>query len=87
MNILEEFWNGNIEPTDYEAHSNKEYQELLRLIICNEDALMASMTEDQKALFIKYTGDVRKQQMLSDCLLFQNSFKLGCRMMLEVLKE
>lgn len=26
MRILEEFWYGNIEPTEYDASSNKEYE-------------------------------------------------------------
>ena len=47
MKILEEFWYGNIEPTDYD----------------------------------------REHQTITECLVFQNSFKLGARMMLEVMEE
>ena len=28
MNILEEFWYGNIEPAEYDTSSSKEYKEL-----------------------------------------------------------
>lgn len=45
MNILEEFWYGNIEPAEYDTSSNKEYRELLQLISRNEDKLLASMTD------------------------------------------
>lgn len=31
MNILEEFWYGNIEPTEYDTSPNKEYKETLQL--------------------------------------------------------
>ena len=48
MNILEEFWYGNIEPTEYDTSSNKECKELLQLISRNEEKLLATMTEDQK---------------------------------------
>ena len=54
MNILEEFWYGNIEPAEYDTSSGKEYKELLRLISRNEDKLLATMTEEQKELFTKY---------------------------------
>lgn len=43
MNILEEFWYGNIEPTDYDSSSGKEYKELLQLISRNEGKLLASI--------------------------------------------
>ena len=86
MNILEEFWYGNIEPTEYDTPSNKECKEILQLISRNEEKLLATMTEDQKELFAKYTDCVREHQVMVECLLFQNSFRLGGRMMLEVMK-
>ena len=35
MRILEEFWYGNIEPTEYDTSSNKEYKKLVELIFRN----------------------------------------------------
>ncbi len=87
MNILEEFWYGNIEPTEYDTSSSKECKELLQLISRNEEKLLATMTEDQKELFAKYTDCVREHQVMAECLLFQNSFRLGARMMVEVMRE
>ena len=52
MRILEEFWYGNIEPTEYDAIACKEYKEVLRLITRNEEKLLATMTDEQKALVI-----------------------------------
>ena len=86
MRLLEEFWYGNIEPTEYDT-SSKEYKKLLELICRNEDKLKATMTDGQKALFEKYTDCVREHQNITDCLIFQNSFKLGARMMLEVMED
>lgn len=37
MRILEEFWYGNIEPTEYDTSSCKEYKKLLELICRNEE--------------------------------------------------
>ena len=87
MKILEEFWYGNIEPTDYDTSSCKEYKKLQELICRNEEKLRAAMTDEQKALFEKYTDCVREHQTFTECLIFQNSFKLGARMMLEVMDE
>ena len=87
MRILEEFWYGNIEPTEYDTASCKEYQKLQELICRNEEKLCTTMTDEQKELFEKYTDCVHEFQTITDCLIFQNSFKLGARMMLEVMEE
>ena len=86
MNILEEFWYGNIEPAEYDISSGKEYKDLLQLISRNEDKLLATMTDEQKELFTRYADCVREYQVMAECLLFQNSFRLGGRMMLEVMR-
>lgn len=87
MRFLEEFWCGNIEPTEYDTSSNKEYKKLVELICRNEETLRATMTDEQKKLFEKYTDWVRENQAITDCLIFQNGFKLGARMVLEVMEE
>ncbi len=86
MKLLEEFWYGNIEPTEYDT-SSKEYKQLQELICRNEEKLRAAMTDEQKELFSRYTAAVREHQTMAESLLFQNSFKLGARMMLEVMQE
>ena len=60
---------------------------MLRLITRKEEKLQATITEKQKELFSRYTDAVREYQTMAECLLFQNSFKLGARMMLEVMEE
>lgn len=87
MRILKEFWYGNIEPTEYDTSSCKEYKKLLELICMNEEKLQATMTDEQKELLSRYTDTVREHQMTTDFLIFQNGFKLGVRMMLEVIEE
>ena len=61
--------------------------ELQELICRNEEKLKATMTDEQKELFGKYNDCVREYQTITDCLIFQNSFKLGARMMVEVMAE
>ena len=87
MSILEEFWYGNIEPAEFDTSPSQEYREILLLISRNEDKLLATMTDAQKELFSRYTDCVREYQAMAECLLFQNSFSLGAKMMLEVLQQ
>ena len=71
----------------YSSFSNEEYKELLRLITKNEEKLQATFSDEQKELFSKYTDCVQEFQTISECLLFQNSFRLGAKIMLEVMEE
>ena len=87
MRILEEFWYGNIEPTEYDTSFCKEYKKLQELICRNEEKLKSTMTDEQKELFEKYNDCLREYQTITDCLIFQNSFKLGARIMVEVMAE
>lgn len=87
MKILEELWYGNIEPTEYGASPSQEYRELRRLVDRNETNLRASMTDAQKELFTRYLESVLEYQTLSELMLFQNSFRLGARLMVEIMEE
>ena len=53
----------------------------------NEEKLKASMTDEQKDRFDRYQECVRELQTMTECLVFQNGFKLGARIMLEVMEE
>ena len=87
MRILEELWYGNIEPTEYGSSTSPEYKELRRLVDRNETDLRATMTDAQKELFNRYLESVLEYQTLSELMLFQNSFKLGARLAIEVMTE
>ena len=87
MSILEDFWYGNIEPSEFDTSPSPEYRKILLLISRNEDKLIATMTDAQKELFSRYTDCVREYQAMAECLLFQNSFCLGAKMMLEVMSK
>ena len=87
MRILEELWYGNIEPIEYDTFPCAEYKEALQRISRNEEKLQSTMTDAQKELFSRYADSVREFQYMAECLLFQNSFRLGASMMLEVMEE
>jgi len=87
MNILEEFWYGNLDPAEYDASPSEEYKELIRLISRNEEKLLDTMTDAQKDLFSHYQDCIREFQAKAESLLFQSSFRLGARIMLEVMEQ
>ena len=87
MRLLEELWYGNIEPTEYNTNAFAEYKEALRLIAKNEEKLRATLTDEQKEIFSRYIDAVQDYQTIAECLLFQNSFRLGARMVAEVMVE
>lgn len=84
---FKEFWYSNIELTEYDATPSKEYKELLQRICRNEGKLPAAFTDEQKDLFSRYVACVQDFQAMADCLLFQSSFRLGARMMVEVMDD
>lgn len=45
------------------------------------------MTDAQKDLFSRYQDCIREYQAMAECLLFQNSFQLGARMMLAIMDK
>ena len=87
MSILEKLWYGNIEPMEYDTFPSAEYKEALQLISRNEEKLQTTMTDSQKELFSRYADSLREFQDMAECLLFRNSFRMGARMMLEVMEE
>lgn len=58
MKLLEEFWYGNIEPTEYDTSACEEYKEALCLITKNEEKFQATMTDEQKEPFSRYADAV-----------------------------
>ena len=64
------------------APSSKQYKKLR-----DEEKFQAATTDEHKELFKKYTNCVGEYQTITDFLIFQNSFKLGVRMMLKAIEE
>ena len=87
MRILEDLWYGNIEPSEYDITSCKEYQKIIQQMSKSEEELRAIITDEQRKVLDRHMDNVQRFMVVTECLLFQNSFKLGARMMLEVMEE
>ena len=70
----------------YLADLNEQSQNRLQLII-RQIQEAEPVNDELKELFSKYTDCVQEFQTISECLLFQNSFCLGAKIMLEVMEE
>ena len=83
MRILEEFWYGNIEPPEYDTIACKEYKEVLRLITRNEEKLLATMTDEQKELFSRYTDAVQEYRRSGRISFAKIKEDMVCRSLIE----
>lgn len=87
MSILEDLWCDNIRPSEYDVSSCSKYAAALERINQVEGKLRDTLSDEQKELFARYTESVQDFHALADYLLFQSSFKLGAKIMLEVIMK
>lgn len=86
MRILEELWFGNIKPNERKLPSNSEQYELVKLIIRHEEALFPILSEQAKETYEKLRECRSELSSLVECDAFISGFKLGVKIMVEVMK-
>ena len=85
--IIEELWLGNVCPqTDCRSNSN-ESKKLMEYMSRHHDELFQTMTDEQKEIFKKFDDCWSEYLSISEAEIFEYAFKLGARMMLEILLE
>jgi len=85
MDILEEFWYGNITPTEYSRiENNNNYNEALRLVNQNQEQLKATLTDEQNELLEKLLTASEEFANLIELDCFKVGFRLGARFIIEV---
>ena len=82
MNVLEDFWYGNINPQEQSKENNRAIKELLNLMGCNRDRLCETMTDEQREVLEKYDDCVNEMYGLIEVEIFSYAFRLGGRLML-----
>ena len=87
MNILEEFWYGNINPQEESKDNNRAIKELLNLMGRNRDQLQAILTHEQQEILEKYDDCVNEMYGLIETAIFAYAFRLGGRLMLATLLD
>ena len=85
--IIEELWLGNVCPqTDCRSNLN-ETKKLMEYMSRHHDELFQTMTDEQKEIFKKFDDSWSEYISISEAEIFEYAFKLGARMMLEILFE
>ena len=87
MNVLKEFWYGNINPQEQSKDNNLSIKELLNLMGRNRDQLQATMTPEQQVILEKYDDCVNEMYGLIETEVFSYGFRLGGRLMLATLLD
>lgn len=84
MKILEDLYCGRIAPHEHRIAPESEYEKLLQYIICHEDDLKSTLTDQQKETFEKYKDCRADVESLTEVEAFISGFKLATRIMIEV---
>lgn len=87
MQVLEDLYLGDIRPNERTFKRNSQYANALAELVKAGDALTDVLTDDQKKLFEDYMAAQREINVLTDCETFCIAFKLGAKIMLDVLTE
>ena len=87
MNVIKELWHGNIIPQEDSRTNTKEMKELIGYIARHHEELEKDFTDKQKETFEKFQDCWGEYSTLAEEAIFVYGFKLGAKMMLEMLNE
>ena len=87
MQILEDLYLGDIRPNERFFKRNSQYAKALDEVVKVGDALTASLNEEEKKLFEDFMDAQREVTVLTDCETFCYAFKLGAKIMLDILTD
>ena len=83
----EELYLGDVRPNERYFKRNSQYAKALDELVKVGDALTDGLTEEQKELFEDCMDAQREVTVFTDCETFCYAFKLGSKIMLDVLTE
>ena len=86
MGVINELWYGNIEPQDRTIPRDKEYKQLLNKICKYEEQFRGIFSPEQQKDFEDYENATISVTAICEEASFVVGFRLGAKMMLEVLQ-
>ena len=84
---IEELWHGSIIPQEDSRTNSPEMKELLSYMARHHEDLEKSFTDEQKEIFEKFHDCWSEYASLAEEAIFAYAFKLGGRLMLEMLSD
>ena len=86
MNTIQDLYYGRISPYEMSISTTPEYQKLKALADRNEDLLRDSLSHEQKELLDKLIESVTDISSISERDMFIAGFRLGVKLMMDVMK-
>lgn len=87
MQILEDLYVGDIHPNERSFKRNSQYADALDELVKVGDALAAKLNEEEQKLFEDFMDAQREVTVLTDCETFCFAFRLGAKIMMDVLTD
>lgn len=78
---------GDIHPSERSFKKGGQYAKALNDAVKASDALISSLTEKQKEQFEAFMTAQREVNVLTDCETFCYAFRLGAKIMMDVLMD
>ena len=87
MQVLEDLYMGDIHPSERSFKRDSQYARALNETVKAGDAFIDTLTEKQKEQFEAYMIAQREVNVLTDCETFIYAFRLGAKIMIDVLTD
>ena len=87
MKILEKIWYETLHPAEITKKPTHEYSNQTDIMGESEIKLLHLLTDEGKELFHKYSDSQSSLNDMNQCDIFINGFRLGARLMLEIMEE
>ena len=87
MYFLDKFWKGDIAPGEGRYHPSASYKQAFKTMERCEDTLKAHLSQEDYQIFQEYMDASIKASSTDSCENFIEGFRLGARMMLDVLTD
>ena len=87
MNTIQDLYYGRISPYEMSISTAPEYQKLKALADKNEDLLRETLSDEQKELLDKLIESVTDISSISERDMFIAGFRLGMKLMIDVMKD
>ena len=87
MNALDNMWFEGLPTNSHGTATNKQCRDLCELLRRNEQELLPLLPEKAKEVYEKMKDNLSELAQISECEIFTQGFKLGARIMLDVMDD
>ena len=87
MKTLEDMWSEGMPTNPHGTATNQQCRDLCELLRRNEQELLPLLPEKAKEVYGKMKDNLMELGQVSECEIFTQGFRLGARIMLDVLND